>query len=128
MDGEGLRLIVPRKLRDGRLPHDRFTVVWSGPSDGKTCDACDVLLTEQHVLMERTRGRKTPPAYFHVHRFWGLGSRTARRLMDAEPSAISSGKSSTMRLPRGSLRFPERLPRRPLRRVPRRALPAGAGQ
>jgi len=96
MDGEGLRLIVPRKLRDGRLPHDRFTVVWSGPSDGKTCDACDVLLTEQHVLMERTRGRKTPPAYFHVHRFWGLGSRTARRLMDAEPSAISSGKSSTM--------------------------------
>jgi hypothetical protein len=71
---EALRLLVQRKLRDGRLPHDRFTVVWSGPSDGETCDACDVLLTEQHVLMEGTRGRKTPPVYFHVSCFgvWDL--------------------------------------------------------
>jgi len=57
---EALRLLAQRKLRDGRLPHDRFTVVWSGPSDGETCDACDVLLTNQHVLMEGTRGRTTP--------------------------------------------------------------------
>jgi len=32
---EALRLLVQRKLRDGRPPHDRFTVVWSGPSDGR---------------------------------------------------------------------------------------------
>jgi len=57
---EALRLLAHGKLRDGRLPHDRFTVVWSGPSDGETCDACDVLLTNQHVLMEGTRGRRAP--------------------------------------------------------------------
>jgi hypothetical protein len=79
MDGEALRLIVQRKLHDGRLPHDRFTAVWSGPSDGETCDACDVLLTEQQVLMEGIRGRKTPPVYFHVHCFgiWDLERRAA---------------------------------------------------
>ena len=69
LDNEALRLLVQRKLRDGRLPHDRFPVVWSGPSDGETCDACDVLLTEQQVLMEGIRGCKTPPVYFHVRCF-----------------------------------------------------------
>ncbi len=73
MDNEALRLLVQRKLRDGRLPHDRFTVVWSGPSDGETCDACDVLLTNQHVLMEGTRGRTTPPVYFPTSTVLGSG-------------------------------------------------------
>ena len=79
MDNEALRLLVQRKLRDGRLPNDRFPVVWSGPSAGETCDACDAILTKQHLLMEGTRGRKTPPVYFHVSCFgvWDLERRAA---------------------------------------------------
>ena len=68
-DNEALRLLVQRKLRDGRLPNDRFPMVWSGSSAGETCDACDVVLTKQHLLMEGMRGRKTPPVYFHVRCF-----------------------------------------------------------
>lgn len=69
MDNEALRLLVQRKLRDGRLTHDQFSAVWSGPSAGETCDACEVVLTKEHLLMEGTRGRKTPPVYFHVRCF-----------------------------------------------------------
>jgi len=79
MDNEALRLVVQRKLRDGRLPHDRFPMVWSSPSAGETCGACDVILTKQHLLMEGTRGRKTPPVYFHVRCFqvWDQERRAA---------------------------------------------------
>ena len=52
MDQESLRLFVRRKIRDGRLPHDSITRVWSSPSDGETCDACDAILSKEQLLME----------------------------------------------------------------------------
>jgi len=51
MDQEALRLLIQRKLRDGRLPHDSTTRIWSSPSAGETCDACEQLLVETHLLM-----------------------------------------------------------------------------
>jgi hypothetical protein len=76
---EALRLLVQRKLRDGLLPHDRVSIVWSGPSAGETCDACDVSLTKHQLLMEGTQGRETPPVYFHVQcfRVWDHERRAA---------------------------------------------------
>ena len=52
MDQESLRLLVRNKIRDGHLPHDSITRVWSGPSDGETCDACDTTLSKEQVLVE----------------------------------------------------------------------------
>jgi len=67
MDQEGLRLLIQRKLRDGRLPHDRVTQVWGSPSDGETCAACDTVLTMAELVMEgTTHGRNLQ---FHVRCF-----------------------------------------------------------
>jgi hypothetical protein len=50
MDQESLRLLILRKLRAGRLPRDGTRTVWSGPSDGETCDACDTVLAKTELL------------------------------------------------------------------------------
>jgi hypothetical protein len=52
MDQEALRLLIRRRLHDRRLPHDGIRTVWSTPSDGETCDACDTVLAHDQVLME----------------------------------------------------------------------------
>jgi len=71
MDQESLRLFIRRKLQDGRLPHDSITRVWSSPSDGETCDACDAILSKEQLLMEAITlvplGRR--PFQFHVRCF-----------------------------------------------------------
>jgi hypothetical protein len=70
MDQEALRRLVRRKLQDGRLPHDRIQRIWSSPSDGETCDACDTVLTKDQLLMEGITldlGRR--PLQLHVRCF-----------------------------------------------------------
>ncbi len=70
MDPQTLRLLVRRKLRDGRLPHDGIRRVWSGPSDGEKCDACDTVLAKNQLLMEGVTldlGRR--PLQLHVRCF-----------------------------------------------------------
>ena len=52
MDREALRNLVRRKLQDGRLPHDGIRRLWSNPSAGETCDACDTVLAQDQLLME----------------------------------------------------------------------------
>jgi hypothetical protein len=52
MDQEVLHLLIRRKLHDRRLPHNGIKTVWSGPSDGETCDACDTVLAKTELLME----------------------------------------------------------------------------
>jgi hypothetical protein len=70
MDQESLRLLIQRKIRDGRLPHDGIKKVWSSRSDGETCDACDVILSKDQMLMEGVAmdlGRR--PLQLHVRCF-----------------------------------------------------------
>jgi hypothetical protein len=70
MDADALRLLIRRKLHDRRLPHDGVRTVWSSPSDGETCDACDTLLTKDQLLMEGVTldlGRR--PLQMHVRCF-----------------------------------------------------------
>ena len=70
MDQESLRLLIQRKIRDRRLPHDGITRIWSSPSAGETCEACDAVLAKDQVLMEGITldlGRR--PFQFHVRCF-----------------------------------------------------------
>jgi hypothetical protein len=85
MDHEALRLLIQRKVRDGHLPHDSVTRVWSspairrrvstatqsfrknsfnnmsrfwaGPADGEVCDACDKAVTKQQLEIEGFKDR-----------------------------------------------------------------------
>jgi hypothetical protein len=52
MDQEALRRLIRRKFQDGRLPHDGIKRIWSSPSNGETCDACDTVLAHDQMLME----------------------------------------------------------------------------
>ena len=70
MNQESLRLLIQRKIRDRRLPHDGITRIWSSPSAGETCEACDAVLAKDQVLMEGITldlGRR--PFQFHVRCF-----------------------------------------------------------
>jgi len=70
MDQESLRLLIRRKLQDGRLPHDGIKKVWSSGSDGERCDGCDAILSKDQMLMEGVTmdlGRR--PLQLHVRCF-----------------------------------------------------------
>jgi hypothetical protein len=70
MDQESLRILIQRKIRDGRLPHDGITQVWSSRSDGERCDGCDAILSKDQMLMEGVTmdlGRR--PLQLHVRCF-----------------------------------------------------------
>jgi len=70
MNQESLRTLIRHKIHNGRLPHDSITRVWSSPSDGELCDACDTILSKDQLVMEGTTlapGRK--PFHFHVRCF-----------------------------------------------------------
>ena len=66
MDQESLRLLIRRKLKNGLLPQDGIRRVWSSPSDGEACDACDTVLAKEQLLMA-TLGRR--PLEMHVRCF-----------------------------------------------------------
>ncbi len=70
MDQESLRLLIRRKIREGRLPHDGIKRILSSPSAGETCDACDTVLAQDQLLMEGITldlGRR--PLRLHVRCF-----------------------------------------------------------
>ena len=52
IDAEALRRLIRGKLQNGRLPHEGVKRIWSSPSDGETCNACDTVLAKDQVLME----------------------------------------------------------------------------
>ena len=67
---EALRSLIRRKLENGRLPHDRITRVWSSPSAGETCRACDTILSTDQLVMEGTTLAAGKRAWqFHVRCF-----------------------------------------------------------
>jgi hypothetical protein len=61
--------------------------VVSGPSDGETCDACDLRITKDQLVMEATlagRDAARPTLRFHV---------ACLRLWDAERSTTARRKA-----------------------------------
>jgi hypothetical protein len=70
MDHESLRLSIQRKIRDGRLPHHSIKRIWSSPSAGETCDACDApVLLDQLVMEGITLAPNKRAFQFHVRCF-----------------------------------------------------------
>jgi len=70
MDQESLRLLIQRRIRDGRLPHDGIKKVWTSRSDGERCDGCDAIISKDQMLMEGVTidlGRR--PVQLHVRCF-----------------------------------------------------------
>jgi hypothetical protein len=55
MDQESLRVLIRRKLQNGRLPNDGIKKVWSSRSNGEACDGCDAILSKDEMLMEGSR-------------------------------------------------------------------------
>jgi hypothetical protein len=52
MEQESLRLFIRRKIQNVRLSHAGIRRIWSSPSDGQMCDACDATLAKKQLLME----------------------------------------------------------------------------
>jgi hypothetical protein len=52
MDPLPLRLLIERKLDDGRLPHNSIPRLWGGPGDGEECDACEEPIPKNQLIME----------------------------------------------------------------------------
>jgi hypothetical protein len=79
LNDETLRLLIQSKLHNGRLPHGGITRVWSGPSDGEWCDACDAILSTDQLLLEGTTDRRRS-LRFHVRcfRIWDDVTRAQR--------------------------------------------------
>ena len=104
MDQESLRLLNQRKIRDGRLPRDDIKKVWSSRSEGESCDGCDATISKDQMLMEGVTMDLGPEAPSVARpMFPGPGSRTARRLMDAEAIRdLIRTKLHADRLPRDS--------------------------
>ena len=79
MEIETLRLLIRQKLQDGRLPVDHIPRVWGGPGAMETCDACELIVTQDEFVMEGislTGGRR--PLQLHVLCFgiWDAERRT----------------------------------------------------
>jgi hypothetical protein len=80
MDQESFRISIQRKIRDGRLPYEGITKIWSSPSAGETCDACDTSVSLDQLVMEGTTRAPSRRAFtFHVRCFqiWDRERRAA---------------------------------------------------
>ena len=80
MDQESLRLLIQGKIRDGRLPHESITKMWSSPSAGETCDACETIVLLRQLVMEgntRAPGRKVFTFHVRCFQIWDSERRAA---------------------------------------------------
>ena len=60
MEIEAIRVVMRQKLQDGRLPLDSMPRLWGGPADGEMCDACDMLITKEQLVMEGIASTRSP--------------------------------------------------------------------
>jgi hypothetical protein len=73
MDQESLRLLIQRKIQDGRLPHDGSRRVQGSPSTGERCDACEAVLSLDQLLIEvRTAGQILLQLHVRCFELWEL--------------------------------------------------------
>jgi hypothetical protein len=76
MEAEALRLLIRSKLEDGRLPYHSMARFWGGPGDGEQCNACDLPITKEQLLMEGIAStlsvmpKDKRPIRFHVKCFY----------------------------------------------------------
>ena len=80
MDPQALVLLIRDKLQDGRLPHSSITRVWSNPSGGETCNACETRITRDQSVTVVTvaGGRAAIPFHVACFRLWDAARRAAQ--------------------------------------------------
>jgi hypothetical protein len=52
MDHDSLRLLIRSKLEHGLLPYNSIPRIWGAPSDGETCDGCDLMIDPKDLVIE----------------------------------------------------------------------------
>jgi hypothetical protein len=60
-----ISVLIREKLADGRLPHEHFPRIRSGPGNGGSCDGCEVTVTRVQMMMESLDARGCR-VQFHV--------------------------------------------------------------
>ena len=111
-----LRRIIGRKLLAGELPLESVPILSGGPGQGGMCDVCERPLRPTHPVVAVPCAGET---FVHLHADCFM-------LWDGERHKFTRVASSAAS--RSLFALFNGFPRRLLRRVPRRALPRGAGR
>ena len=65
-----LRARIAEMLMDGRLPYNSIPRIWGGIGNGEECDACEILITADQMIMEGIAvDPHQQPVQFHVKCF-----------------------------------------------------------
>jgi len=52
MDPEAIRVLIQAKIQDRRLPRRSIRRVFSSPSTGEKCDACETVVSMDQLVVE----------------------------------------------------------------------------
>lgn len=67
MDAHAIRLLVRKKLQDGRLPKTRAERFWARAGAEEMCDACESPISKDHMAVEGFAPRMTDLKPLRVH-------------------------------------------------------------
>ena len=65
-----LAAIIKTKLAEGKLPYNSIPRIWGGPGNGEACDACEVPIPAEELLMEGIATEGGGGIQFHVRCFY----------------------------------------------------------
>jgi len=76
MELEEVRLLIRKKLQNGRLPDRSMPMLFGGPGDGQVCDGCGEPVVSGHVVTEGSAStlNDSKPVQFHIKcfRVWDI--------------------------------------------------------
>lgn len=73
MDSQAIRVLIRRKLGDGRLPQNSIPRVWGGAGAGETCDGCEELINNSQFVFEgvsTSEGRRAIQMHVACFKMW----------------------------------------------------------
>lgn len=89
MDFETIRLIIRRKLENGRLPLEKAARVLGRSASGEACDGCDMTIGIGQLAMDalaRTPGSKAIQLHLRCFEIWTQERRLVSPLSGAWPA------------------------------------------
>ena len=69
-DDASLRVLIRRKMADGRLPRDAMSRVWGGNGNEAACTACEETISKHQVAMEGMYWGKTTTLHVRCFSLW----------------------------------------------------------
>jgi hypothetical protein len=68
---DALRLLIRQKVQDARLPYVGITRLQGSPSAGERCDACEVILSQEQLVLEATTlNRRLLMLHVRCYQIW----------------------------------------------------------